>query len=137
MGEARVQVKLINAGDEVMVRRGLMTETQVRTYETNALVDSGAVSTVLPVEVSRKLGLVTVDQRVAQYAIGYQEVVDLTEPVAIVINGRKTVEQTMILGDEVLIGQTVLETLDLHIDCANHRVIPNPAHPDQTVNKVK
>jgi len=137
MSEARVQVKLINAGDEVMVRRGLMTETQVRTYETNALVDSGAVSTVLPVEVSRKLGLVTVDQRVAQYAIGYQEVVDLTEPVAIVINGRKTVEQTMILGDEVLIGQTVLETLDLHIDCANHRVIPNPAHPDQTVNKVK
>jgi len=137
MGEARVQVKLINAGDEVMVRRGLMTETQVRTYETNALVDSGAVSTVLPVEVSRKLGLVTVDQRVAQYAIGYQEVVDLTEPVAIVINGRKTVEQTMILGDEVLIGQTVLETLDLHIDGANHRVIPNPAHPDQTVNKVK
>ena len=137
MGEARVQVKLINAGDEVMVRRGLMTETQVRTYEANALVDSGAVSTVLPVEVSRKLGLVTVDQRVAQYAIGYQEVVDLTEPVAIVINGRKTVEQTMILGDEVLIGQTVLETLDLHIDCANHRVIPNPAHPDQTVNKVK
>ncbi|MBA3321419.1 MAG: clan AA aspartic protease [Pyrinomonadaceae bacterium] len=137
MGEARVQVKLINAGDEVMVRRGLMIETQVRTYEAIALVDSGAVSTVLPVEVSRKLGLVTVDQRVAQYAIGYQEVVDLTEPVAIVINGRKTVEQTMILGDEVLIGQTVLETLDLHIDCANHRVIPNPAHPDQTVNKVK
>ena len=138
MGEARVQVKLINAGDEVMVRRGLMTETQVRTYEANALVDSGAVSTVLPVEVSRKLGLVTVDQRVAQYANVYQEeVVDLTEPVAIVINGRKTVEQTMILGDEVLIGQTVLETLDLHIDCANHRVIPNPAHPDQTVNKVK
>ncbi len=137
MGEARVQVKLINAIDEGMARRGLLTEDQIRTYEASALVDSGAVSSVLPVEVTRKLGLTVVDQRVAQYANGYQEVVDVTEPVAIVINGRKTVEQTMVLGDEVLIGQTVLETLDLHVDCANNRVIPNPAHPDQTVNKVK
>lgn len=137
MGEARVQVKLINAIDEGMARRGLLTEAQIRTYEASALVDSGAVSSVLPVEVTRKLGLTVVDQRVAQYANGYQEVVDVTEPVAIVISGRKTVEQTMVLGDEVLIGQTVLETLDLHVDCANGRVIPNPAHPDQTVNKIK
>ena len=41
------------------------------------------------------------------------------------------------LGSEVLIGQTVLESLDLLVDCANHRVIPNPAHPDQPVIKIK
>jgi len=116
MGEARVQVKLLNAIDEGMARRGLLPVDQVRTYEANALVDSGAVSSV---------------------ANGSQEVVDVTEPVAIVINNRKTVEQTLVIGDEVLIGQTVLETLDLLVDCANGRVITNPAHPDQTVNKVK
>ena len=137
MGEARVQVKLLNAIDEGMARRGLLPEGQVRTYEANALIDSGVVSSVLPVEVARRLGLEIVDQRVAQYANGSQEVVDVTEPVAIVINNRKTVEQTLVIGDEVLIGQTVLETLDLLVDCANGRVIPNPAHPDQTVNKVK
>ena len=43
----------------------------------------------------------------------------------------------MVLGDEVLIGQTVLEKLDLLPDCTNHRLIPNPAHPDQPVSKVK
>jgi hypothetical protein len=43
----------------------------------------------------------------------------------------------MVLGDEVSIGQAVLETLDFHVDCANQRIIPNPAHPDQAVNKVK
>jgi clan AA aspartic protease len=137
MGEARVQVKLLNAIDEGMARRGLLPEDQVRTYEANALVDYGAVSSVLPVEVTRRLGLEIVDRRVAQYANGSQEVVDVTEPVAIVVNNRKTVEQTLVLGDEVLIGQTVLETLDLLVDCVNGRVIPNPAHPDQTVNKIK
>jgi clan AA aspartic protease len=137
MGEAGVQVKLLNAVDEGMTRRRLLPEDQVRTYEANALVGSGAVSSVLPVEVTRRLGLEIVDQRVAQYANGSQEVVGVTEPVAIVINNRKTVEQTLVLGDEVLIGQTVLETLDLLVDCVNGRVVPNPAHPDQTVNKVK
>ncbi len=43
----------------------------------------------------------------------------------------------MVLGDEVLIGQTVLEKLDLLVDCRNQRVVPNPAHPDQPVTKVK
>ena len=61
----------------------------------------------------------------------------MTVPVAININGRDTAEEALVLGDEVLIGQTVLEKLDLHVDSANQRLIPNPAHPDQTVNKVK
>ena len=137
MGEVRAQVKLTNAGDETLVRRGYLTADQVRNYEANALVDTGSVSTILPVEVVRKLGLAIVDQRVAEYANGSKEIVDVTEPVSIFIRGRKTVEDAMVLGDEVLIGQTVLETLDLHVDCANRQIIPNPAHPDQTVNKVK
>ena len=61
----------------------------------------------------------------------------MTVPVAININGRDTAEEALVLGDEVLIGQTVLEKLDLHVDSANQRLIPNPAHPDQAVNKVK
>ncbi len=51
--------------------------------------------------------------------------------------GRDTVEDAMVLGDEVLIGQTVLEKLDLWADCAGRRLVPNPANPDQSVTKVK
>ena len=137
MGEVRVEVTLTNAIDEGMVRRGLMTQEQVRSHQVNALIDTGSVSTVLPIDVVKRLGLSLVDQRMAEYANGLKEIVDLTEPVTIVILGRRTVEDAMVLGDEVLIGQTVLETLDLHVDCANQRIIPNPAHPDQAVNKVK
>jgi hypothetical protein len=51
--------------------------------------------------------------------------------------GRDTLEEALVLGDEVLIGQTVLEKLDLLADCANRRLIPNLAHPDQPVTNVK
>ena len=49
-----------------------------------------------------------------------------------------TLEEALVLGDEVLIGQTVLDKkLDLLTDCANRRLVANPAHPDQPVSKVK
>jgi hypothetical protein len=63
--------------------------------------------------------------------------VGITGPLIIEIQGRDTIEEALVLGDEVLIGQTVLEKLDLLADCANRRLIPNPAHPDQPVTKVK
>lgn len=43
----------------------------------------------------------------------------------------------MVLGDEVIIGQTILEVLDMQVDCSNQELIPNPAHPDQPVVKIK
>jgi hypothetical protein len=73
----------------------------------------------------------------AIYANDEAEDVDIAEVVGIDINGRRTTEETLVLGSEVLIGQTVLESLDLQVDCTNHRVIPNPAHPDQPVIKIK
>jgi len=137
MGEVRAQVKLINAADETLARRGMMPPDQIHVYETNALIDTGAVSTVIPTDVVRTLGLDSIHQRVVEYADGRQETVDVVGPLAVIIRGRRTFEEALVLGDEVLIGQTVLEKLDLHVDCANQQLIPNPAHPDQTVNKVK
>ena len=137
MGEVRVRATLTNAGDEVLVRRGLLTQDQVRSYEADALVDTGAVPTVLPVHVVQQLGLAIRGQRMAEYADGRKDSVGSTEAIIININGRHTVEEALVSGDEVVIGQTVLAKLDLLVDCANRRVIPNPAHPDQPVLKVK
>ncbi len=137
MGEVRVKVKLTNAGDEIMVRRGLLTADKIRSYEADALVDSGTIRSVLPIHVVQLLGLATVGKTRAVYANDLTEDVDITEVVGIDIEGRRTTEETFVLGSEVLIGQTVLESLDLQVDCTNHRVIPNPAHPDQPVIKIK
>jgi hypothetical protein len=87
--------------------------------------------------VVQSLGLAIRGQRVAEYADGRQEAVGVTEPLVIEIEGRDTLEESLVLGDEVLIGQTVLEKLDLFVDCIGQRVVPNPAHPDQPVSKVK
>ena len=137
LGEVRVRVKLTNAVDEAMVRRGLLTADKIRNYEADALVDTGAIRSVLPVHVVKLLGLATVGKARATYANDSTENVDVTEVVGININGRRTTEETLVLGSEVLIGQTVLESLDLQVDCANNRVIGNPAHPDQPIVKIK
>jgi hypothetical protein len=74
---------------------------------------------------------------VAEYADGRLEAVDLTEPFTLTVLGREELEDAMVLGDEVVIGQTALEKLDLVVDCAGRRLLPNPAHPDQPVSKIK
>jgi clan AA aspartic protease len=137
MGEVRTQVKLISAADEALALGGRLPLDQVRNYETSALVATGAVSTVIPTDVVQALGLNATHRRVVEYADGRQEPVDVVGPLTVVIRGRRTFEEALVLGDEVLIGQTALEKLDLHVDRANQAVIPNPAHPDQAVNKVK
>ncbi len=137
MDEVRVKVKLINALDRALARRGQIKKEEIRSYETNALIDTGAVSSVVPQFVMQQLGLESDGQRVAEYADGRKDTVELTEPITYEIMGRTTTEGAMVLGDEVLIGQTILEVMDLLVDCTNRRVIPNPAHPDQPVVKIK
>jgi clan AA aspartic protease len=136
-GEVRTKAILINALDEALARRGQITSDQIRKYEADALVDTGAVRSVIPSHVVQQLGLDIRGQRVAEYADGRKETVDVTESVIIDIGGRDTLEEALVLGDEVLIGQTVLEKLDLLVNCYEQKLVPNPAHPDQPVTKVK
>src|SRR5689334_4276394 len=137
MGEIRVKVRLKNMLDESRWRRGELTADQIRTYDGDAMVDTGAVRSVVPPEVVAQLGVEIRGQRIAEYADGRKETVGITGPIVFDIQGRDTLEEALVLGDEVLIGQTVLEKLDMLADCTNHRLIPNPAHPDQPVTKVK
>lgn len=103
MGDARVKVRLTNAIDQALVRRGLEI----------------------------------IGQRVTEYAYGRLEAVGLTAPFVLQVLDREELENAMVLGDEVMIGQTALEKLDLFVDSVNQRLLPNPAHPDQPVSKVK
>jgi len=137
VGEVRTKVKLSNSYDESRRQRGEITKDEVRRYEADALVDTGAVSPVIPANVVKMLGLLSRGQRVAEYADGRKDIVEITEPIIFNIIGRETEEGAMVLGDEVIIGQTILEVLDLQVDCRNQKLIPNPAHPDQPVVKIK
>lgn len=137
MGEVRVKIKIINAIDEGLFRRGKLLKEDIRFYETDALVDTGAVPSVLPIEIVQKIGLEIIRKERAIYANNSSENVDVTEPVTFEILGRRVTEEALVLGDEVLIGQIALERTDLLVDCPNQRLIKNPAHPDQIVMRVK
>jgi clan AA aspartic protease len=123
------RIKITNATDEALARRGKIFEEEIRSYETEAMIDTGAVQTVIPADVVNLLGLQTPDQRGVEYADGRNEVVPVTEAIVIEVNRRQTNDEALVLGDEILIGQTVLEKLDLHVDNANQKVIPNPEQP--------
>ncbi|MBW4602718.1 MAG: clan AA aspartic protease [Calothrix sp. FI2-JRJ7] len=136
IGEIRVKVKLTNAIDEGLISRGFLNPTDLHVYETSALIDTSAVRTVIPMHVAQKLGLEIRSEQVAKYADGRPETVEIAEPVLIEIQGRETSESLLVVGDEILIGQIGLETLDFVVDFENHRLIPNPKHPDGSVFRI-
>ncbi len=133
MDEVRVTVKLSNAMDLAMQRRGLIPLTEVRTVAVEAVVDTGAVRSCIPVDVMQKLGLRSVRRINAQMANGEVESVEMTEGVDMEILDRLVTEALLVLGGEVLIGQTALEATDLLVDCNRQRVIPNPDHPNSAI----
>ena len=137
MGAVRTPVKLTNAVDEELVNRGVLAPRLLRSLETQALVDTGAVSLVVPLEMVEQLGLRIRGQQRAQYADGREATIGVTGPVIIEWEGRQTIEDALITGNEVLLGQVVLEKLDLLVDCTNQRLIPNPAHPDYPLAEIK
>ena len=137
MGEVRVEVRLVSATDMSLAISGKLQAEKIRVYSANAMVDTGAVCTVVPQYVADQLGLPVVGHRIATMADGTRTTVDVVAPLQIEILGRSTFEEALVLGDEVLIGQTVLEKTDLLVDCANAQIVPNPAHPDQPVTKLK
>jgi clan AA aspartic protease len=137
VGEIKVRVRLSNTFDEMLQRRGKLGKRKVRSIETDAVVDTGAVRSAIPPFILKRLGAMSADKGVATYADGRTEELPVAEPIGITIADRRTEDEPFVLGDEILIGQTVLEKLDLLADCQNNRVIPNPAHPDQPVNKLR
>ncbi|MGK7904841.1 MAG: hypothetical protein AB4352_26240 [Hormoscilla sp.] len=54
-----------------------------------------------------------------------------TEAVEVEILGRSTLQEALVLGDIVLIGQTILGKTDLHVDCQGQGLLPNPEHPSR------
>ena len=137
MGEVRVKVKLTNAADEALVEAGHLSREQVRSVTIDAVVDTGAVRSVIPATVKEQLGLNAAFRTRAQYADGRSEEVEVTTPIHMQLEGRPLYEECLVLGDTVLLGQTALEKSDLFVDCINGKLVPNPAHPHSVVMPVR
>ena len=124
MGEVRLKIRITNAGDEYLNRRRKLAKKKIRSCEVDAVVDTGAIKTCVPQHVLAKLGVLPMRISPAQLADGSIVHVGVSEPVSMQILDRETSESVLIMGTEVLIGQTALESTDCLVDCARQQVVP-------------
>lgn len=129
-----VKVRLSNSWDVENVRRGLAKSDQVRSCQVDALVDTGATRSAIPRELADKLGLTIIGQAVGKLADGSSAAVDICGPIGFEIMGREGFEDAYVMGDQILIGQTLLERTDLLVDCKNQRVVGR--HPEGPVHRL-
>ena len=137
MGEIRADVTLENPGDRAVVDRGYGQESDIRRSTIDAIVDTGAVTLVLPQNVMERLGLEHRGTAFVTYADERREERPLAGPVTVQI-GNRSMSTDCVVGpplSEPLIGQVVLETLDLIADCTNRTLTPR--YPDYPLLKLK
>jgi len=106
------------------------------TRTVRAIADTGAMLSSLPETLARELGLEPARMAQARLADGGVQRVGVLHGVIFEIDGRQTSDEALVLGDQVLIGQTVLEKMHLLVDCAGRRLVQDPEQPDYTVYRV-
>jgi len=132
MGEVRVSVRLENASDKYRAVEGSLGDRPIRFYSGIGIVDTGAIMLAIPESVSSAVGLIPTGSFVAGMADGARTRLPVAGPVDITIKGRTMTTEAAILpsGTEILIGQIVLERLDLFVDCRGQTLVPRPESPD-------
>ncbi|MBF0117810.1 MAG: clan AA aspartic protease [Desulfobacterales bacterium] len=112
MGEVRTLVKLKNI-------KGIEEAVTV-----DAMVDTGATLLVLPEAIFQQLNLDEVSKGEVEFGNGEKQEVKIAGYIEVEILGRKSVFDCAVVGNEVLIGQIILERLDLLIDPRRQQLIP-------------
>ena len=139
MGEIVASMELENTVDRDYASDGMRDESTVRRTTVDGVVDTGAVMLVLPENVVSRLGLRTRRRVVVTYADERKETRPVAGPVTVQI-GNRFMNADCVIGpplSEPLIGQIVLEALDLVADCANRTLAPRPESPDTPLLKLK
>ena len=139
MGEVNVEVELENALDRERLQLGEISAERVRSARVQTLVDSGAVMLVLPQDLVEALGLREVGKAIVTYADERKEERPLAGVVTVRV-GNRTTSLNCVVGppnSEPLLGQVVLETMDLLVDCTGGRLVPRAESPFLPLLKLK
>jgi predicted aspartyl protease len=139
MGEVKVELELENAVDRGRLLLGEIRPDQLRSVRIQALADSGAMMLVLPQDLVEALGLLEVGKAIVTYADERKE----ERPLAGIVTvraGNRTTSLNCVVGppnSEPLLGQVVLETMDLLVDCTQGQLVPRPESPFLPLLKLK
>lgn len=138
MGEIVVDVEVENAGDLELAKKGLLQETDVRRATVSAVADTGALMLTLPGDVVERLGVEVVDSGTFTYADGRRGELPIAGPLTVRIGDRWTFARCVVVPPDAdaLVGQLVMEELDLVADCLNQTLGPRPESPDKPVRRL-
>ena len=139
MGEIRVKIELENFGDRYMFLEKRITEKEIRRYEMESIVDTGAVMLALPQDIIEELGLKLLRTVVVTYADERKEERSVAGPVSVKIGNRFMITECIVgpPESEALIGQVILGELDLIPDCQKQKLTPRPESPIYPSLKMK
>ena len=109
-----------------------------KTKEVEAVIDTGATMLVLPRDVIEELGLRKIGERRVRYANNQIQIKSVYRGVILELKGRDGIFDVLgeVEGSEPLVGQIVLEALDLIVDPITKTVIPNPRSPDMPMTEI-
>lgn len=139
MGEIKVQIELENFGDRYKFLKKEIQEKEIKRYRMEAIVDTGAVMLSLPQDVVEELGLNILRTVVVTYADERKEERPVAGTVTIKI-GKRFMNTDCIVSppeSEALIGQVIMEELDLIPDCQKRTLSPRPESPIYPSLKMK
>ena len=139
VGEIRVKVRFENDMDARLCGAGKLAKKRVRTAAVEAVVDTGAVMLLLPQELVEKPGLEVFDKTIVALADERRVSMDRAGGLVVDIGGRKMVTDCLVgpPGCEPLIGQLIMESLDLIADPAKRTLTPRPESPLRPTLKMK
>ena len=138
MGEIIVEIELENVVDRGLARVGHLREADVRRTAIRAVADTGAMMLALPADVVSRLGIEEVGSVNATYADGRRGDLPIAGPLTVRIGDRVMTTDCVVVptGADALIGQIVMERLDLIADCTHQTLGPRPESPDRPLLRV-
>lgn len=119
MGLVRQHIRLANAARD-----------DLEQIDADALVDTGAIDLCIPRHIANQLRLRTLEEREVTIADGSKQIVDYVGPLIVEVFGRRAFTGALVLGDMVLLGAIPMESMDVLVDPARQRLIPNPDNPN-------
>ena len=139
MGEIIVAVELENPVDRGLFERGQGQESDIRCSTIEAIADTGVVMSMLPQNVVERLGVGIRGTAVVSYADERKEERPIAGPLTMRICNR-SMSTDCVVGpplSQPLIGQIVMEAMDLIADCTNRTLTPRPESPDYPLLNLK
>ena len=136
MGKITTQIKVQNWADLERLATG-ETDRPPRTFEGEAIVDTGAVHLYLRASVIQQLGLREIRTWTSRTMSNRVEARRVFSPVDLEIMGRSGTFEVVELPDELpnVVGQIPLEFMDWVIDMGAHRLTGNPEHGGEWIDE--